>query len=124
MINQGEEIKFTGTFEQKVGETWSVIKNLSEYVVDALVLNENTNKKCLFSSSIIEPNTDNISPIILDNDKGTYTFSITPEQSAIMVGECILEVSLKNINGSPIITDNKGKFVINESLLGRTLSKK
>lgn len=116
MINQGEEIKFTGTFEQKVGETWSTIKNLSEYVIDALVLNETMNKKFLFSTS-----TNTIS---VDNSKHTYTFSITPEQSANMVGECILEVSLKNVNGSPIITDNKGKFVINESLLGRTLAKK
>lgn len=116
MINQGEEIKFTGTFEQKVGETWSTIKNLSEYVIDALVLNETMNKKFLFSTST--------NTITVDNDKHTYTFSITSEQSASMVGECVLEVSLKNINGSPIITDNKGKFVINESLLGRTLSKK
>lgn len=116
MINQGEEIKFTGTFEQKVGETWSIIKNLSEYVIDALVLNETMNKKFLFST--LEDT------IIIDNNKHTYTFSITSEQSASMVGECVLEVSLKNINGSPIITDNKGKFVINESLLGRTLSKK
>lgn len=115
MINQGEEIKFTGTFEQKVGETWSTM-DLSGYVIDALVLNETMNKKFLFSTS---KNT-----ISVDTTKHTYTFSITSEQSASMVGECVLEVSLKNTNGSPIITDNKGKFVINDSLLGRTLSKK
>lgn len=118
MINQGEEIKFTGTFEQKLGEIWSTITDLSEYVIDALVLNEASNKKFLFSTS------DSNNKITVDNSKGTYTFIITPEQSASMIGECILEVSLKNINGSPIITDNKGKFVINDSLLGRTLSKK
>lgn len=116
MINQGEEIKFTGTFEQKVGEEWSTIGDLTGYIIDALVLNETTNKKFLFSTS-----TNTIS---IGANKNTYTFSITSEQSASMVGECILEVSLKNTNGSPIITDNKGKFVINDSLLGRTLSKK
>lgn len=118
MINQGEEIKFTGTFEQKIGEDWSTIKDLSQYVIDALILNESSNNKFMFSTK------DEKNNISVDNTKGTYTFTITPAQSASMIGECILEVSLKNINGSPIITDNKGKFVINESLLGRTLSKK
>ena len=117
MINQGEEIKFTGTFEQKLGEQWSTITNLSEYVIDALILNETMNRKFIFSTL------DSKNKITVDNSKGTYTFSISPEQSASMVGECLLEVSLRNIDGSPLITDNKGKFVINDSLLGRTLSK-
>lgn len=117
MINQGEEIKFTGTFEQKVGEVWSVIDNLTEYVIDALVLNEASNKKFFFSTN------SEVNPITIDTTNNTYTFSITPAQSALMIGECVIEVSLKNQNGSPIISDNKGKFVINESLLGRTLSK-
>lgn len=115
MINQGEEIRFSGTFEQKIGETWSTITNLNEYVIDALVLNETCNKKYIFSSKGTE------NKIIINGD--SYSFNITPEQSASMVGECILEVSLKNIDGNPVITDNKGKFVINDSLLGRTLSK-
>lgn len=119
MINQGEEIKFVGTFEQKVGEEWHKIIDLSTYIVDALVLNETSNKKFIFSSSMKE----GVSPITIDNTKGTYSFSISSEQSASMIGECFIEVSLKNINGSPIITDNKGRFVINESLLGRTLTK-
>ena len=117
MINQGEEIKFTGTFEQKVGENWNTIKDLSEYIIDAIVLNETYNKKYLFSSSSSE------NKIVLDNTKGTYTFSLSPSQSASMLGECIIEVSLKNKSGNPIITDNKGKFIINDSLLGRTLAK-
>lgn len=118
MINQGEEIKFTGTFEQKLGEKWSTITNLSEYVIDALILNETSNKKFYFSTSGIT------NKIMVNNNTGTYTFSISPEQSASMIGECTIEISLKNTNGSPIITDNKGKFVVNDSLLGRTLSKK
>lgn len=113
MINQGEEIKFTGTFEQKIGETWSTIDNLEGYSIAALVLNETTNKKFLFST---EDATISVSG-------SKYTFSITSAQSASMVGECIIEISLKSKDGSPIITDNKGKFVINESLLGRTLAK-
>lgn len=113
MINQGEEIKFTGTFEQKIGETWSTIEDLASYTIDALVLNETTNKKFFFST---EDKT-----ITVENSK--YTFTISSNQSANMVGECIIEVSLKSEKGSPIITDNKGKFVINESLLGRTLAK-
>lgn len=119
MINQGEEIKFTGTFEQKVGSDWNTIINLSGYIIDALVINESGNKKFLFSSNT----TDTNKKIVLDNTKGTYTFTITPAQSSTMIGECFVEVSLKNGNGAPIITDNRGKFVINESLLGRTLAK-
>ena len=117
MINQGEEIKFTGTFEQKLGEKWSTITDLSWFVIDALILNETTNKKFFFSTKTVSNN------ITIDNSKGTYTFTLSSNQTANMVGECIIEVSLKDINGSPIITDNKGKFVINDSLLGRTLSK-
>lgn len=113
MINQGEEIKFTGTFEQKLGETWSTIEDLSSYTIDALVLNETTNKKFFFSTKD--------STIKVEKDK--YTFTIDSTQSASMVGECIIEISLKSKDGSPIITDNKGKFVINDSLLGRTLAK-
>lgn len=117
MINQGEEIKFVGTFEQKVGENWTKITSLSDYTIDALVLNEATNNKIIFSSSGASPT------ITKDNTKGTYTFTISSKQSASLIGECTIEVSIKNSQGSPIITDNKGKFVINESLLGRTLSK-
>lgn len=115
MINQGEEIKFTGTFEQKVNDSWSPVTNLTGYTIDALVLNETCNKKFIFSTS------STTNKINVEN--GTYSFTISPEQSASMVGECLIEVSLKNQNGAPIITDNKGKFVINESLLGRTLAK-
>lgn len=118
MINQGEEIKFTGTFEQKIGDNWSTIKDLSNYIIDALVLNETSNKKFLFSSNSTGDN-----KITLDNTNGTYTFSLSPIQTSSMIGECVIEVSLKNKSGNPIITDNKGKFVINDSLLGRTLAK-
>lgn len=125
MLHQGEVIKFCGSFESLVGETWTTITDLSPYTIVALVSNPTTTKKYIFSTSA-----DPESPYVIttsvetkgEKQVGIYTFSISEEDSALLKGACRLEIALKDEDGETIIADNSGEFIVKESALGRALA--
>lgn len=114
MINQGEPIYFSGNLEIAEDTVWEQVESLSGYTIDALITNANTNTKLLFSS---RPGSAN--KITISGDK--YQFTISSAQSVKLLGECLIELSISD-NSHPIISDNRGKFFVQESALGKIIT--
>ena len=122
MINQGEVVNFRGHFQQKTGDSWTYISDLSSYTVKAMIVCEDKNKKLFFSSDTVK-DTDADGKITIGDgtDYSVYSFSLTSEQTKNLLGECTVELALIDSKGAPLITDDKGGFVVKDSLLGRSL---
>lgn len=123
MINQGEKVNFRGHFQQKVGDAWNTIQDLSSYNIKAVIACEDRNKKYLFSSIEEDVTNGKAEKITIGEgeDKSVYNFTLTSAQTKTLLGECFVEIALIDSEGNPLITDDKGGFVVKDSLLGRNL---
>ena len=121
MINQGEVVNFRGHFQQKVGDSWTYISNLTGYTVKAMIVCETKNKKLLFSSNSSDKDIAGKITIGDGSDYSVYSFSLTSTITKELLGECTVEIALIDSSGTPLITDDKGGFVVKDSLLGRSL---
>ncbi len=122
MINQGEVVNFRGHFQQKVGDSWTYISDLSAYTIKAMIVCEDKNKRLFFSSDTSKDTTADGRITIGDgSDYSVYSFSLSSELTKGLLGECTVEIALIDSKGAPLITDDKGGFVVKDSLLGRNL---
>ena len=114
MIKQGEKIEIRGTFQQKVDNDWVEISDITPYTIKLRITNIVTNTIYNLST------TDNT--ITISNDKKSYSFQITPAQTATLSGECTCEIALIDTDNNTILSDNKAIFTVNPSAFGRDLT--
>jgi archaellum component FlaF (FlaF/FlaG flagellin family) len=128
MIHQGEIIMISGNFlkQDSATSSWIEITDLSttNYTIRAQIRNAKTNTVIDFSTS----NTDDTKITITDAKK--YSFSISSARTALLNGECIIDmalIKLKDSSGAsikePILANCPAKFVVHDSLLGREIAK-
>lgn len=120
MINQGERIEFTGTFRKKTDGVWTEIDDITKYNIKARIYNGSTKTELIYSTD----NKDSELPITIKEDNKTYAFSISPEITSTLVGECTCEIALVDNTDNPIISNDKACFTVKQSPLGKYISNK